>query len=102
MENKPLSYKPSVYYFRLELRAARSKAEAVSIGEKAIGELELLKAWIRSQGIVPPRWLATRSEIEAKGLAEVIPFPRSGAQVQLDLGLDQTSPFSDPEFWPPA
>lgn len=73
--NAPLSYQPSVVFFRTELRAARTKREAVEIGLTVTRELELLKEWVRVEhGLIPPRFLATRSECAAKDLAPVIPY----------------------------
>jgi hypothetical protein len=72
---KPSAYKPSAFYFRTELRAARTKREAVQIGLHVIAELERLKAWVRDQDMIPPKWNLMPSEICEKGWADVIVFP---------------------------
>jgi hypothetical protein len=64
---KPLSYKPSAYYFRTALRGATSTEEAVRIGLQLVSELELQKQWIRDHGLIPPKWNVMRSESDGKG-----------------------------------
>jgi hypothetical protein len=61
------SYKPSAFYFRRELAEAKTLAEARCIGRRAILELEELKAWVRKQGLIPPKFYAPESEISEKG-----------------------------------
>lgn len=60
-------YKPSAFYFRRELAEAKTLAEARRIGRRAILELEELKAWVRKQGLIPPKVYAPESEIAEKG-----------------------------------
>lgn len=62
-----VSYKPSAYYFRSGLRAAKTKAQAVEIGLKAVTELEQLKAWVREHGMIPPKNHILEAESRAKG-----------------------------------
>jgi hypothetical protein len=61
------SYKPSAFYFRRELSEAKTLTDAKRIGRRAILELEELKAWVREQGLIPPKVYAPESEIAEKG-----------------------------------
>ena len=61
------TYKPSAFYFRRELRATKTREEAVEIGLRVVLELEQLKAWVREQGLFPPKVFAPISEISDKG-----------------------------------
>jgi hypothetical protein len=67
-QDSALSYKPSAFYFRLALRRSKSLERAVSVGLLVCTELEELKAWIRTKGMIPPRFAATAEEARAKGL----------------------------------
>lgn len=62
-----VSYRPSAFYFRSGLRAAKTKAQAVEIGLKAVAELEQLKAWVRERGMIPPKTHVMPEESKAKG-----------------------------------
>lgn len=75
-QDKPLSYRPSAYYFRKALSEAKTVADARAIGFQAVRELEMLKAWVREQGLIPPRQHITAQEAQDKALA-VIPFSPS-------------------------
>lgn len=66
MKNEVLSFRPGAWYYRTELRGAATKKEAVEIGLGAVMELEQLRAWVREQGLIPPKWTATEAEIRAK------------------------------------
>jgi hypothetical protein len=72
---KPISYKPSVYYFRRELRETDNPDELRKIGMHLCAELEQLKAWVRARGQTPPKWNLMQSEIDEKGWGAVVPFP---------------------------
>jgi hypothetical protein len=61
------TYKPSAFYFRRELSEAKNLVDAKRIGRRAILELEELKAWVREQGLIPPKVYAPESEIAEKG-----------------------------------
>lgn len=61
------TYKPSAYYFRRELRRARTKLRAQQVGLAAVDELERLKAWVREQGMIPPKWRVLHEELRDKG-----------------------------------
>jgi len=63
---RPLSYRPSAYYWRKSLRESTTRDEAVAVGLTLCTELELLKAWVREQGLIPPRFNATAAEAEDK------------------------------------
>lgn len=71
---KPLSYKPSAFYYRQELRQTDNPEDLRKIGMHLCAELEQLKAWVRSRGDVPPKWNLMQSEIEAKNWASVVPL----------------------------
>jgi len=62
-----LSYKPSGYYFRREIRNAKTLLRAQQVGLAAVDELERLKAWVREQGMIPPKWRVLKEEIRDKG-----------------------------------
>lgn len=49
-------YRPSAFYFREAIRKARNKKQCAEVGLILVSELEQLKAWVREQGMVPPRW----------------------------------------------
>jgi hypothetical protein len=61
------SYKPSVYYFRKALREANSKDRAMAVGLIVCHELEQLKAWVREQGLIPPKVAVMPEEADEKG-----------------------------------
>jgi hypothetical protein len=50
-----------------ELMKANNITDAKRIGRRAILELEELKAWVREQGLIPPKVYAPESEIAEKG-----------------------------------
>lgn len=62
-----LSYKPSAYYFRREIRRARSLQRAQAVGLAAVDELERLKAWVREHDMIPPKWRVLVEEVSDKG-----------------------------------
>lgn len=76
MEN-PASFRPSAFYFRRALRGAMSKNEAVEIGLHLCCELEMLKQWVRDQGMIPPKWHIMSSEISEKSWGDVVVLPSS-------------------------
>ena len=63
----PLSYRPSVFYYRKALREAETRDRAVVVGLVVCHELEQLKAWVREQGMIPPKWIVDPHEAEEKG-----------------------------------
>jgi len=67
MQDGTVSYKPSAWYYRKAIRSARTIEQASEAGLVAVLELEELKAWIREQGLIPPKRFVLRSEAEAKG-----------------------------------
>lgn len=66
MESSP-SYKPSVFYFRRALRESGSHERAITVGLIVCSELEELKAWVREQGMYPPKWIVMDEEADEKG-----------------------------------
>lgn len=73
---QPLSYLSSTYFFRLELRRASTKADAIELGMHVCDEHERLRDWCRERGLVPPKWFVTPSERAARAAGAVVPFPR--------------------------
>lgn len=74
--NSPITtYLPSTYFHRQALRSAKTKKEAVKVGLQVVLELEMQREWVREQGLMPPKFLVRPCELEARTLAEVIPFP---------------------------
>lgn len=69
--NQNPSYKPSVFYFRSALRNCEDLDTAVEVGLVVCAELERLKAWVRDQGMTPPRWVVLKVEAEDKGLSDI-------------------------------
>lgn len=64
-----VDYKPSAYYYRRALRMSRSRRSAVLVGMCVIRELEMLKAWIRAEGMVPPKRYVMTDEAREKAWA---------------------------------
>ena len=61
------AYKPSAFYFRRALRTTANLEQVRGIGLAVVDELEQLKAWVREQGLIPPKWHVLREEAEEKG-----------------------------------
>lgn len=57
-----IPYRPSVFYFRRALREAATVERAVTVGLIACHELEQLREWVRSEGLVPPQWIIDPQE----------------------------------------
>lgn len=70
-----VSYRPSAFYWRKGFRDAATLPEAQDLGFTLCTELEQLKAWVREQGLIPPRFNATAAEAEDKWAAEVHAAP---------------------------
>lgn len=82
-ENKPLSYRPSAFYFRKALNEAQTVSDAQVVGHQVVRELEMLKAWVREQGLIPPRQFILSEEAQEKKLGdyvEIIPFSAASSQ----------------------
>ena len=62
----PASYRPSAFYFRKSLRETDDPEALRAIGMTLCSELEDLKAWVRTQGLIPPRFRATAAEAADK------------------------------------
>ena len=89
------SYKPSVYYFRKALRESRSHERAVVVGLIVCHELELLKEWVRSKGLIPPKTIVLEEEADEKGWSLESGDNSSGLLIPSDIsstGLNQPSP----------
>lgn len=63
---KVLSMKPSAFYMREALRKSKSPMELRAIGLHCVSEYERLREWVRSQGLIPPKFEVMESEAEAK------------------------------------
>lgn len=50
---------------------------ARAVGLHAIRELEMLKGWVREQGMIPPRKFILATEVDEKALVQAIPFSSS-------------------------
>jgi hypothetical protein len=61
------SYRPSVFYFRKALRESQSHERSIVVGLVICHELEQLKAWVREQGLIPPKWVVDPQEAQEKG-----------------------------------
>ena len=64
-----LHYRPSAFYFRRALRESRTRAQAVNVAMQLVRELEYLKEFVRSQGLIPPKRYVMASEATEKGWA---------------------------------
>ena len=73
-----ISYKPSAFYFRSAIRAARSIQEVKAHALHAVRELEALKEWVREQGMIPPRRFILDTEARDKGLLADDQAPMAG------------------------
>lgn len=51
--SKPLSYQPSVFYFRRDLRTSASIPEAINVALTVVGEFERLREWSAQHGVLP-------------------------------------------------
>lgn len=60
-------YKPSAFYYRQRLRQEADPERLRAVGLTVVGELEQLKDWVRSQGLVPPKWKVDPAEAADKG-----------------------------------
>lgn len=60
------TYKPSAFYFRKRLRQANNPAELREVGLAVVTEMESLRAWVRAQGLIPPKWTVDPAEAEEK------------------------------------
>ncbi len=49
------SYRPGSFYRRKKIRSARTLEKAKEAGLAMVAELEELRAWVREQGLVPPK-----------------------------------------------
>lgn len=64
----PCHYRPSAFYWRRQIRNARTLEGVQTLGLAVVTELEQLKAWVREEcGKIPPRFLATNEEARDKG-----------------------------------
>lgn len=61
------TYKPSAFYFRRALRNTDDPVKLRALGISAVLELEQLKAWVREQGMIPPKWNVPVDEAREKG-----------------------------------
>ena len=65
-EEKAASYKPSAFYWRKEVRAAKDLEELRKLALCLVSELELHKEAIREQGLMPPKNHVCVSELSQK------------------------------------
>lgn len=65
--SQEISYKPSSWYFRQALRATDDPETLRAVGLCVVSELEMLKEWVRAQGLIPPKNCILRAEAEEKG-----------------------------------
>lgn len=83
MEAEILSYKPGAFYFRKAIRSAETveaiRAEALVL----VAENEKLREFIRSLGVIPPRFFATVEESQVKGwIGEAVCDPPGAEELQ--------------------
>lgn len=60
--------RPSVFYLRKALRETGDPEELRRIGLHCVSEYEMLRAWIRERGMVPPKFYISKAEAIAKGM----------------------------------
>ena len=65
--DQQVDYRPGAFYYRRALRTARGRDEAVVVGLELVSEHERLKAWVRQQGLIPPKFTVLREEALDKG-----------------------------------
>lgn len=63
---RPASYRPSAWYWRKDIREAKTKAEVQAMALALVEELETHKAAIRALGFIPPKTRLSPSEAAAK------------------------------------
>lgn len=61
-----VSYKPGAWYFRKAIRGTRNPEALRKIALDLVTENERLREWVRSCGLVPPRWIVTEEEAREK------------------------------------
>lgn len=73
------SYQPSAFFFRQAIRRAKTKAELTNLALLLCLELENHKAFIREEGLIPPKKFILPSEAYGKNwTAEIVPLSALG------------------------
>lgn len=85
-------YRPSAYYFRSELYAARTRAEVLEIALQAVMEMENLRAFIRENGLIPPKQYVLCREAQEKGWD----YFSEGSPSEISISLEAFSPSDSP------
>lgn len=67
MQDGIISYKPSAWYYRKALRETNDAKRLRALGLLAVSEMERLRGWCRTNGMIPPKWKVTKEEAQAKG-----------------------------------
>lgn len=67
MTPDPVSYRPSAFYYRKALREAETVDEVRALGLGLVAEYEALREWVRSNGLIPPKFRVLQSEAREKG-----------------------------------
>jgi hypothetical protein len=67
-QEKPISYRPSSFYWRKKIRKERDLEALRTVALQLVSELEVHKAFIREKGFWPPKTAVTAEEARAKKL----------------------------------
>ena len=59
--------RPSAFYVRAALRDCKTVKQARDIALLYVSETERLREWVRSQGLIPPKFFVIDDEAKAKG-----------------------------------
>lgn len=62
----PTSYKPSAFYLRRRFRLSKDVDALRELGLALVSEHERLRAWVREQGLIPPKWTVDPAEAKEK------------------------------------
>lgn len=82
----PVSYKPSVYYFRKALRETTDPAELRRLGLTLCRAYELEREWIRDHGMIPPKMVVLQAEAQDKGWDTDPVEPEDPNQIHFPFG----------------
>lgn len=68
-DDKPISYRPSSYYWRKRIRREKDIETLRIVALELVTELEVHKAFIREKGFWPPKTKVTEEEAKEKRLS---------------------------------
>lgn len=63
----PVKYRPGSYYYRRAIRNIQDCEQIRLIAFMLVREHEELRAWVRDQGLIPPKFTVLAEEARDKG-----------------------------------